>query len=330
MKRRVVSAIFAALPRAALAALCPAGYARRLANDPSVLMAIAERVPMPLAYWDVQRRCQFANRAHAAWFGVILFDPSSRPQADAALRGETCQLELDVPDPANGPTRRVQVNYVPDVVDGVVRGFCVYAVDLAWLGVWLAHEINSPLASMFANVERASHALDDARVDPAIWQPMLSDLRDAAARIGEVVRSVAGMPKLAPVTLPVPDPSPRRRRLVVIDDDRMLIRSLERALAKDYDVTAFSDGRAAIAHLTTDELDAELVLCDLMMPDATGIDVLRASARVHPELAQRFVLMTGGAPEAIWRELASEPTVPVLEKPFQMATLRALLASLAR
>jgi CheY-like chemotaxis protein len=310
-----------------------------------VLYAVANRAPAPLSYWDSQRRCRFANDAHATWFGVTpeqmldceigeLVGPLyavSRPHVDAALRGETRQFERDVPDHAGGSSRRVQVTYVPDVVDGAVRGFCVYAVDLARLGGQLAHEINSPLASMFANLERAGHALDDARVDPVIWQPLLSDLRDAALRIGDVIRGVSGMPNVTPVELPAPVEAPaRRRRLVVIDDDRMLIRSLERSLAKDYDITAFTDGRAAIAQLASGELDAELVLCDLMMPGATGLDVLRATASIRPELAQRFVLMTGGAPETMWSELASEPTIPVLEKPFQMATLRALLASLAR
>ncbi len=308
-----------------------------------MLYAVANRVPAPLSYWDSHGRCRFANHAHATWFGVPpeqmldreigeLLGPLSGPHVDAALRGETRQFEHELPDLAGGPPRRVQVTYIPDVVDGLVRGFCVYAVDLVALGSRLAHEINSPLASMFANLDRAGHALDDARVDPAIWQPMLSDLRDAALRIGDVIRGVSGMPNAAPaVELVAPGELPARRyRLVVIDDDRMLIRSLERSLAKDYDVTSFTNGRTAIAQLTSGELDAELVLCDLMMPDVTGLDVLRASASVRPELAQRFVLMTGGAPEAMWRELASEPTIPVLEKPFQMATLRALLASLAR
>jgi CheY-like chemotaxis protein len=307
-----------------------------------VLFAVADRAPAPLSYWDSQRRCRFANHAYASSLGVTpeqmldreigeILGPLyavSRPHVEAALRGETREFEREIPDRAGGPPRRLQVTYVPDIVDGSVRGFCVYAVDLAGLGGRLAHEINSPLASMFANLERASHAFDDARVDTAIWQPLLADLRAAALRIGDVIRAVSRMPNVAPIELPVPRDVPaRRRRLIVIDDDHMLIRSLERALAKDYDITSFTDGRTAIARLVSGDLDAELVLCDLMMPDATGLDVLRAVPR---ELAERFVLMTGGAPEAIWRELASEPTIPVLEKPFQMATLRALLASLAR
>jgi CheY-like chemotaxis protein len=107
----------------------------------------------------------------------------------------------------------------------------------------------------------------------------------------------------------------RRARILVIDDEPLLGRTLSFMLEERHDVVVLGNGRDALALLDTDA-EFDLVLCDLDMPDVTGQTVYEAVARAHPKLAGRFVLMTGGAC-ARWAEefLASFPGVQ-LDKPF--------------
>jgi DNA-binding response OmpR family regulator len=67
---------------------------------------------------------------------------------------------------------------------------------------------------------------------------------------------------------------PRGRILVAEDEPhirRILISMLE---AAEYEVTPTSDGGAAIARLESDD-PIDLVVTDLMMPEATGLDILK-------------------------------------------------------
>jgi len=107
----------------------------------------------------------------------------------------------------------------------------------------------------------------------------------------------------------------RRSRILVIDDEPLLGRTLSFMLEERHDVVVLGNGREALARLEADS-EFDLVLCDLDMPEVTGQTVYETVARLHPELASRFVLMTGGAC-ARWAEefLARYPGVQ-LDKPF--------------
>jgi PAS domain S-box-containing protein len=97
-----------------------------------------------LAYWDSSQRCLFANRAYELWFGIkpealvgrTLEDllgpiyPRNRPYIEAALRGEPQEFEREIPDPAGGPPRYSQANYIPDIHGSTVRGFFVLVSDI--------------------------------------------------------------------------------------------------------------------------------------------------------------------------------------------------------
>ncbi len=113
----------------------------------AILRRVADAIPAMLAYWDSSQRCRFANRAYERWFGVTpesligrhireLLGPLyalNLPYIEGALRGEAQEFEREIPDPAGGPPRHSQANYIPDVVDGVVRGFCVLVSDVSAL-----------------------------------------------------------------------------------------------------------------------------------------------------------------------------------------------------
>ena len=111
-----------------------------------------------------------------------------------------------------------------------------------------------------------------------------------------VVLPVAQGPAAAPTVTPPPPPSAPlpRSRILVVDDERLVGSSLARALAGEHDVTAASSPRMALRLLEQGErFDA--LLTDLVMPDLTGLELVREAVRLDPALAGRVIFMTAGA-----------------------------------
>jgi CheY-like chemotaxis protein len=83
-------------------------------------------------------------------------------------------------------------------------------------------------------------------------------------------------------------------------------------------------GREAIELLSTQPFD--LALCDLVMPDMTGMEVYEALRERHPGRERCLVLMTGGAFTERAREFLDRVPNVVLEKPFTLADLARVVA----
>lgn len=114
--------------------------------------------------------------------------------------------------------------------------------------------------------------------------------------------------------------STARPRVLVVDDESAITGLLARALGSEhYDVTTVKGGHAALAALESDKFD--VVLCDLMMPEMSGEDVYREATRRWPQLAHRFVFMTGGAFTPRGRQFLASVPAPILEKPFRIKDL---------
>ncbi len=116
----------------------------------------------------------------------------------------------------------------------------------------------------------------------------------------------------------------RRGRILVVDDEEIVLRSVQRLLSREHDVVAVAKAKAALALCTGGET-FDVILCDLMMPDMTGMDLHRELSRIAPEQAGRMIFMTGGAfTEKAWTFL-SDPEREHVEKPFDPKTLRAIV-----
>jgi CheY-like chemotaxis protein len=119
----------------------------------------------------------------------------------------------------------------------------------------------------------------------------------------------------------------RRLRILAIDDEAEIGAALQRTLGRDHDLTFVTQAAAALALIDAAAFD--VVLCDVMMPDITGIQFLTRLAEAHPALAPRVVFMTGGAFSPGSRELLDRMTNARVDKPFDGAALRATLAQVA-
>jgi two-component system NtrC family sensor kinase len=118
---------------------------------------------------------------------------------------------------------------------------------------------------------------------------------------------------------------PPSQRLLVVDDDPLFLRTMQRLLKPHEVRTAASASEAEIA-LFDPGYEPALVLCDVLLPGANG-DVLHARvAERRPELAQRFVFVTAGGlgrKEADYLKASGRAT---LMKPLDVRTILDLLS----
>ena len=123
---------------------------------------------------------------------------------------------------------------------------------------------------------------------------------------------------------PPPAPVTEPGRILVIDDEPLVARTVQRALSAHF-VIACSRASEALARLASGET-FDVILCDLMMPEMTGMDFLAAVDAKTPEIAKRIVFLSGGAFTDRAREFAEKTHTPILEKPFAPDRLRSFVA----
>jgi PAS domain S-box-containing protein len=116
----------------------------KLIRAESFTRGIADNLPVRVAYWDSEERCRFANRVYCDWFGksldqvlgkttVEIFGEDRSPEraafSSAALAGAPQKFESEETS-ADGRDGIWEVQYIPDVQRGEVRGFFVLASDI--------------------------------------------------------------------------------------------------------------------------------------------------------------------------------------------------------
>jgi nitrogen-specific signal transduction histidine kinase len=127
-----------------------------------------------------------------------------------------------------------------------------------------------------------------------------------------------------PVQPPTSQPSRRRARILIVDDEALVGMAVRRALTPEHDVFYVASAQEALAKLTAGE-HFDLVLCDLMMPEMTGMELHARLAKLAPETADRVVFLTGGAFTPRARAFLDDVPNARIEKPFDLATLEALV-----
>ena len=117
-----------------------------------------------------------------------------------------------------------------------------------------------------------------------------------------------------------------QRKLWLIDDEPVILKSIRRVLEPDHDVVTLGDAREALTLLESGER-FDVIFCDLMMPHLSG-DILHARVRERqPALAERFVFMTGGATQGRIQGFLAEVPNQRIEKPFNLQNLRGIVGN---
>jgi len=112
----------------------------------------------------------------------------------------------------------------------------------------------------------------------------------------------------------------RPARVLVIDDEPLVGRSIRRAL-KGHDVEVVAGGAEAMQVLSSGRV-FDVIFCDLMMPEVSGMDVFERSTQERPALISHFVFMTGGAFTPRARRFLDETDNEALAKPFDLRVVR--------
>jgi CheY-like chemotaxis protein len=120
-----------------------------------------------------------------------------------------------------------------------------------------------------------------------------------------------------------------KRRVLVVDDDVLVGSGLARALSDIADMTVLTDAQACVARLAGGER-WDVILCDLMMPEMSGMDLYREALAVAPDAVTRMIFMTAGAFTPRARAFLDGVSNRCLEKPFDMAKLRSLVMHAGR
>jgi CheY-like chemotaxis protein len=116
----------------------------------------------------------------------------------------------------------------------------------------------------------------------------------------------------------------RRGRILAVDDEPMLCVVIERILRAEHDVTTVTSAKEALGKLDGGE-QFDLILCDLMMPEMTGMDLHARLQQSAPDQAAKIIFMTGGAFTENTQTFLAQLTNESIEKPFKAAKLRELV-----
>jgi two-component system, cell cycle sensor histidine kinase and response regulator CckA len=113
-----------------------------------------------------------------------------------------------------------------------------------------------------------------------------------------------------------------RARILVVDDEPVIASTMRRAL-EGHDIYIVTSGRDALELCRGQAFD--LVLCDLMMPDLTGMDLYEQLRRDAAGNEKRIIFMTGGAFTPRAKSFLAKIPNAWVEKPFDFDQIQSLV-----
>ena len=274
---------------------------------------VRELGPVPLVVADDSRLAQvfinlLVNAAHAI--------PEGRSDANRILvrtrTDDQGRAVIEIEDTGKGIAPEAQARVfdpfftTKDVGEGTGLGLSICHGIVSGLGGQISIESpaagpSSPLGGTVVRV-----------VLPAMPQPA----------------AVPAAPRPAAVPLSAIAEAHRRHRVMLVDDEPLVVHTMERLLRRDYDITVALCGQDAIDHITGGAR-FDVIVSDVMMPNMTGIELIEALRRQFPDQAARLIFLSGGAFTAEARERLQSLGAPQLEKPVSAKELRACLMRVA-
>jgi PAS domain S-box-containing protein len=115
-------------------------------------------------------------------------------------------------------------------------------------------------------------------------------------------------------------------RILVIDDEAIIGKVVQRTLTPQHRVTVTTSASEALEWLRAGA-EYDVILCDVMMPQMTGIVFHEELTKVRPRDADRIIFLTGGAFTATAREFLDRVPNQRVDKPFDATHLRNIVAS---
>jgi len=125
-------------------------------------------------------------------------------------------------------------------------------------------------------------------------------------------------------SLPERDSDGARGRVLVIDDNSMVLHSAGQGLRREHDLTLLDRAPKAVELIKRGER-FDVILCDLMMPEMTGMEFSAWLERHDPRQAEKVIFLTGGAFTHEAQAFLDAKARQHFEKPFDLWQLRHLV-----
>jgi DNA-binding NtrC family response regulator len=110
--------------------------------------------------------------------------------------------------------------------------------------------------------------------------------------------------------------------ILLLDDEPIVGQRLKSGLVKmGCEVETFENPLEAMARIAQKRFD--IVITDVMMAEASGIQVLETARKINP--AVKVIIITGYATAELAREAMDKGAYDMIAKPFKPADLRALV-----
>jgi len=110
-------------------------------------------------------------------------------------------------------------------------------------------------------------------------------------------------------------------KILIVDDDKTLLSALKTVLSQGNNVTVCNNGKKAIELVRNDKY--ELIITDLMMPGANGLEVLKETRKIAPD--SLVVLITGFASLETAVEAIREGAYDYITKPFKLDEIKIIV-----
>ena len=126
---------------------------------------------------------------------------------------------------------------------------------------------------------------------------------------------------------PTPAPAGAKLNILIVEDEgytKTLLRAVAHAIGA-HQVHAASGGKAALK--TADEASVNLVVCDLHLPDMSGLDLLREMRRRIPDVP--FLLISNMSDPVHIQQAVDSGVSAIVVRPFSRAQIEAKLRFLA-
>ena len=254
---------------------------RALRDSERFIQSLADGQPGMLAYWDQDLRCRFANRAWRQWFGLQpeqldhiglsdLLGASSQEEngrfIHAVLQGQPQSIQRWMRG-ADGRRMHGLARYLPDVVDGQVRGVLALVSDVTELkqteqqlqqlneelrvardraeagsrakSTFLAnmsHEIRTPMNAILG----LTHLLQRDSQDP-VARERLGKVSDAGRHLLQVINDVLDLSKIEAGHMRLERVDFSLQAMMSRTLDLVAARAGEKGLALDADISGLPD-----------------------------------------------------------------------------------------
>ncbi len=113
-----------------------------------------------------------------------------------------------------------------------------------------------------------------------------------------------------------------KKSILLVDDEELYLEALATLLIREgYGISTVCSGKEALQSVQKKQYD--LVITDMIMPDITGIDVLKKVKSIYPET--KVIIITGYGEQESYLESMTLGAYEYLNKPINMPELKKII-----